>query len=129
MKQNNDHLTQLQELRQGKELDPGELKTLFKLYNSSEGNVQVSDLLDKEWAEYTEDQPFDIDSPKLLAKIKRSLGLQLSPQTKINKLLPWFSGAAAAIVISILVSAGSFYDIRLKNANVVYLQEITAPEH
>ena len=82
MKQNNDHLTQLQELRQGKELDPGELKTLFKLYNSSEGNVQVSDLLDKEWAEYTEDQPFDIDSPKLLAKIKRSLGLQLSPQTK-----------------------------------------------
>lgn len=128
MSQNNDPFIPLQNLLQGKELEPGDLKNLFNQYNSTNGQAEVSDLLDQKWEKSSVAPSLEIDSKKIQTNIARMTNPSRKDSGVVKTLLPWLAGAAAAVIITLLISAGFFFDIRLKNNDFAYLREVTAPQ-
>jgi len=128
MRKNKSHISFLQDFLNNREMNTSDMKLLFRMYNSPEGQAEIKDFLDENWTTDVEDGPIEIDSHKILREIQSAI--QSEQYRTINKsktLFQWTTVAAAVILFTLLISVSLFFNVSPKSKEkIAVLNEVVA---
>ncbi|WP_163711237.1 FecR family protein [Mangrovibacterium lignilyticum] len=109
------------------ELNSEELKELYTNFNSQSKLTELHQLMDEQWETNNFDDVRPQSSRKILSSIQKNIQKNTPKRKAVRKLYQWSIAAAAALLLSFLISASYFLEVRWKTDTHTLLTEITAP--